>query len=144
MTMTLGLLFLASIVLDVCGQLFFKIGAERLPDFHGPDRRAFYRGLLADWWLGAGLVTYAGELVMWLRILSEAPISIAFPLASASFLGVALVSRFILKERVTQSAVARCGPSDVRSRVGGKQCLAEAGVEPAWSRKDNWRKKKKK
>lgn len=101
MTLGLVLLFCATITCDVAGQLFFKIGAERLPDFHGPDRSLFWRGLVTDWWLLAGIVTYAAELVIWLRILSEAPLSIAFPIVSANFLGVALVSRLFLKEKIS-------------------------------------------
>ena len=100
MTPTIALLFAASITADVVGQIFFKVGAERLPDFRGTEKLAFFKGLLADWWLLAGIATYAIELVIWLRILAEVPISVAFPLASANFLGVALASRVILKEQI--------------------------------------------
>lgn len=100
MTPTIALLFAASITADVVGQILFKIGAERLPDFRGTAKLAFCKGLLADWWLLAGIGTYAIELIIWLRILAEVPISVAFPLASANFLGVALASRMILKEQI--------------------------------------------
>ena len=100
MTPTIALLFAASITADVVGQILFKIGAERLPDFRGADRLGFFKGLLADWWLLADIATYVAELVIWLRILSEVPISVAFPLASANFLGVAIASRVFLKEQI--------------------------------------------
>lgn len=100
MTSTIVLLFAASITADVVGQIFFKIGAERLPDFHGDDRAGFFKALLSDWWLLAGITTYAIELVIWLRILAEVPISVAFPIASANFLGVAIASRLLLKEQI--------------------------------------------
>jgi drug/metabolite transporter (DMT)-like permease len=99
-TPTVVLLFAGSICADVAGQIFFKIGAERLPDFNAENRAAFFKGLVADWWLLAGIVTYALELIIWLRILAEVPISVAFPIASANFLGVALASHFLLKEKI--------------------------------------------
>jgi undecaprenyl phosphate-alpha-L-ara4N flippase subunit ArnE len=99
-TLTVVLLFAASICADVAGQVFFKIGAERLPEFTAVNRAAFFKGLLADWWLLAGIVTYALELIIWLRILAEVPISVAFPIASANFLGVTLAGHFFLKEKI--------------------------------------------
>jgi drug/metabolite transporter (DMT)-like permease len=99
-TLTVVLLFAASISADVAGQVFFKIGAERLPEFTAVNRAAFFKGLLADWWLLAGIATYALELIIWLRILAEVPISVAFPIASANFLGVTLAGHFLLKEKI--------------------------------------------
>ena len=109
MTPTVVLLFAASICADVAGQIFFKIGAERLPDFSADNRAAFFKGLLADWWLLAGIVTYALELIIWLRILAEVPISVAFPIASANFLGVALASHFLLEGENWPGPMVRCG-----------------------------------
>jgi len=100
MTTSLALLFLASIVCDVAGQIFFKLGVERLPDFEGDGRSGFLRGLVTDGWLLAGIATYIVELVLWLKILSEAPLSLAFPLASANFLGITLASYLFLNERI--------------------------------------------
>lgn len=100
MSWTLALLFAATISCDVAGQLCFKIGADRLPHFSGPNAREFYTGLLRDWWLLAGILAYVGQLVLWLKILSLVPLSMAFPLASGTFLGVAIASRVFLGERI--------------------------------------------
>ncbi len=100
MTVGLALLFLASIACDVVGQICFKIGVERLPAFEGPDRAVFLRGLVTDWWLLAGIATYVIELLLWLKILSVAALSLAFPLASANFLGITLASHLFLNERI--------------------------------------------
>ena len=78
------------------------------------NRAAFFKGLLADWWLLAGIVTYALELIIWLRILAEVPISVAFPIASANFLGVALAGHFLLKEK----SAAPNGPVRVLITMG--------------------------
>lgn len=103
MTLTLVMLFAATIVCDVAGQLFFKIGADRLPHYSGPEAKAFFLGLIKDWWLLAGIVAYVLQLVIWLQILSAVPLSVAFPLASATFLGVAIAGRLFLAERMTRS-----------------------------------------
>jgi drug/metabolite transporter (DMT)-like permease len=90
--------FALSILCDVCGQLCFKIGADRLP----PDRSVLggARAVLSSSWLIAGLCVYAVEVIVWLKILSEVPLSIAFPIASLNFLGVTLASATFLGERV--------------------------------------------
>jgi len=100
MTWPLAFLFVISISCDVFGQIFFKIGVDRLPDATGPDRARFWSGLLRQPWLVAGLLTYVIETFVWLRILSEADLSLAFPIASVNFLGIVLASRILLKEQV--------------------------------------------
>ena len=100
MTWSLALWFLISISCDVFGQLFIKIGVDRLPNAAGPDSALFWRGLPRQPWLLAGILTYVIETFVWLKILSEADLSLAFPIASVNFLGIVLASRVFLKERV--------------------------------------------
>lgn len=102
MTWMLALLFLASIACDVAGQLCFKIGADALPSLDGASGIDGARQTVLNPWIAAGLVTYVIELVLWLLILSDAPISLAFPIASANFLGIALASWWFLGERVAR------------------------------------------
>jgi drug/metabolite transporter (DMT)-like permease len=90
--------FALSVACDVCGQLCFKIGADRLPSKRSALGNA--RAILSRPWLIVGLCIYAVEVIVWLKILSEVPLSIAFPIASLNFLGVTLASATILGERV--------------------------------------------
>jgi drug/metabolite transporter (DMT)-like permease len=90
--------FALSVLCDVSGQLCFKIGADRLPSASSVLAKA--RSLLSNPWLVAGLCIYAVEVFVWLKILSVAPLSIAFPIASLNFLGVMLASATILREKV--------------------------------------------
>ena len=121
MTPLLGALFVLSIGCDVAGQIFFKVGAMSVPvkDGVGPGKSDAAVGF-ANWqseaavvlrnkWLLAGIATYALEALVWLRILSEVPISVAFPIASLNFLGVALASRWFLGEVVTRRQWAGAG-----------------------------------
>ncbi len=98
MSMLLMLLFATSIGCDVAGQIFFKLGADRLPEAGEP--KSFATHLLSNRWLQAGLAVYAVELFVWLRILAEVPISIAFPIASLNILGVTIASWWFLGERL--------------------------------------------
>ena len=100
MTMSLIVLILASIALDVGGQLFFKHGMNRLPD-HSLARA------IAVPWLWAGVATYAVELVVWLWVLAHVRLTVAFPCASLSYCGVVIGSRLFLGEAVpTQRWIA--------------------------------------
>ena len=92
--------FLASIACDVAGQLCFKrgAGARRSPQNTGTI------GLLAPVvhpWVLSGAGVYALEIVVWLRILSLVPLSIAFPIASLNFLAITVASRWWLGEPVS-------------------------------------------
>ena len=100
MTLSLALWFCLSVACDVAGQLCFKLGARRLPDAAGADAGGFWRGLVSEPWLLAGVCVYAAEIFIWLRILAEAPLIVAFPIASLNFIGITLACRLILKEPV--------------------------------------------
>jgi drug/metabolite transporter (DMT)-like permease len=90
--------FALSVMCDVCGQLCFKIGADRLPS--GFSFLGGARSVLSSPWLIAGLCVYAVETIVWIKILSDVPLSIAYPIASLNFLGVTLASATVLGERV--------------------------------------------
>jgi undecaprenyl phosphate-alpha-L-ara4N flippase subunit ArnE len=93
MTISLVVLILASIALDVGGQLFFKYGMNTLSD------RSLARAIVVPW-LWAGVATYAVELVIWLWVLAHVRLTIAFPCASLSYCGVVVGSRLFLGESV--------------------------------------------
>lgn len=97
MSIALILWFVVSVICDVAGQLAFKIGADRLPDIKGWP---LIRAMVSDPWTLGGVAIYIVEIFVWLRILAEAPLSVAFPIGSLNFLGVTLASHLLLKERV--------------------------------------------
>ena len=98
MTLTIVLWFILSIACDVVGQLCLKLGADKLPE--GGNLREMAVALGRSGWALAGVATYAAEFFIWLRILAEVPLSIAFPIASANFLAISLASAVFLGERV--------------------------------------------
>ena len=103
MTLTVVLLVAFSIVLDVIGQLCFKIGLDRLPELEGGFRlNAFWGQVFNAPLLWAGLGAYAIEFFVWLEALSRAPLSLLFPAAALAYCGVVLVGKLVLGETVSR------------------------------------------
>lgn len=93
-------LVLTSLVLDVAGQLLFKIGLNRL-EAQGIDAgRHFWLALARSPWLIGGVAAYAVEIPLWTAVLGLLPLSVAFPMASLSYCGVAAAAYFVLGEKV--------------------------------------------
>jgi drug/metabolite transporter (DMT)-like permease len=91
----LAILF-GTILLDVSGQICFKIGLSQ-----GPDQLPLWRKVMTGPAIWVGVALYAIEFGAWLFVLSRLDLSIAFPLASLSYCGVAIASRVILGEPVS-------------------------------------------
>ena len=107
MTPMLLFWFALSILTDVAGQLAFKIGANRAVAANiGSVDGSVWAAQLLDRWTLIGVAIYAVEVVVWLRILSIAPLSLAYPLASLNFIGVVIASRIVLKEPVGMRRIA--------------------------------------
>jgi drug/metabolite transporter (DMT)-like permease len=95
-----AILVVASLLLDVAGQVLFKVGLNRL-EAQGIDAGAhFWLGLVRSPFLMGGVLAYAVEIPLWTAVLGLLPLSIAFPIASLSYCGVAIAARFFLGEAV--------------------------------------------
>jgi drug/metabolite transporter (DMT)-like permease len=95
----LGLSFvLASVLLEACGQTFFKQAAE----LNTPGMRPLplLRGLWHNQRILAGIAFFILETILWTLALSHLPISIAFPAGSMCFVFVALFSLIFLHEQI--------------------------------------------
>ncbi|MCG7506713.1 EamA family transporter [Mesorhizobium retamae] len=103
MSTELVVLFVLSVVCDVFGQIAFKFGADALPEFSSQRWQPFAHALIADRWVGLGLIIYVAEFIIWVRILTLAPLGIAFPLASLNILAITLVGRLWLGEETGPS-----------------------------------------
>ncbi len=115
MTLTVIVLLVFSIVLDVIGQLCFKLGVDRLPELDGGFRLRTFWGQVFNaplLWAGAG--AYVVEFFIWLEALSRAPLSLLFPLAALAYCLVVLAGKMVLKETVSRrrwlgTLVITCG-----------------------------------
>ena len=88
--------FALSILTDVAGQLCFKLGANRAV---AAGVASTWAVQLLDRWTIIGIAIYAVEVVVWLRILSIAPLSLAYPLGEPK-----LYRRGLRLSRVPQRA----------------------------------------
>ena len=93
-------LFIAAALLESVGQITFKKGAMRFVHISGP---AYYLKLLGNGLVLLGLLSYAVEMVIWVFLLSNVPLSIAFPLSGFQQLIIILFSVFVLKEKVNNT-----------------------------------------
>ena len=103
MSLTVVLLVAISIVLDVIGQLCFKLGLDRLPELSGGFRlSAFWGQVFNAPLLWAGIGAYVIEFFVWLEALSRAPLSLLFPAAALAYCGVVLAGKVVLGETVSR------------------------------------------
>ena len=97
-TVVSWVLFLATVVLDVGGQLLFKRGLGVAEHRVG---RHFWAAALTALPVLGGVACYAVEAVLWIALLAREPLSLVFPMASLSYVGVVLASRWLLSEQVS-------------------------------------------
>jgi drug/metabolite transporter (DMT)-like permease len=95
-----------AVVFEVIGQICFKRGTASEAIGSDDTVRGFWIGVASSRWTYAGLGAYGVELLLWVAALHFHPLSEAFPLLSLSYCGVAIVSRWFLRERIsTRNAV---------------------------------------
>ncbi len=101
MTVELILLLLLWTLCEALGQLLFKHGMDRLEE-EGDEgfSLAILGRALRSPVIWAGIVVHAAEFAVWLEILGQTPLSVAFPLESISYVTVVGASRLILREAV--------------------------------------------
>lgn len=103
MTLIVIALVAFSIVLDVIGQLCFKVGLDRLPELEGGFRlNAFWAQVFNAPMLWAGIAAYVIEFFVWLEARSRAPLSLLFPAAALAYCGVVFAGSVLLGEHVSR------------------------------------------
>lgn len=87
-------------VTEVIGQILFKRGIDAVDTGEAQFGIATLRRVLGSatiWW---GVAIHVVEFVVWILILGQLPLSIAFPLESISFVTVLLATRVVLREAI--------------------------------------------
>jgi len=77
-------------------QLAFKVGAERAEGAQGFVRRVLLQPLI---WFGLAL--WVVESIAWVNVLQRAPLSMAFPLMTATYATVPVAGLLLLREKMT-------------------------------------------
>ena len=97
MTLLQFAMILICVVVLSIGQLLFKYSARTLPD---TDSAAVLLTLASNPWFLLALLLYGGATLLWVWILREVPLTLAYPFIALSFVIVPLVSGTILGEQV--------------------------------------------
>lgn len=93
--------FLLSAIFESYGQVSFKKAAVSTQHLSG---YAYFIGLAKSHHLYLGGISYIGEMAVWLYLISNLPLSIAFPLSGLQEMILVLFATIILKEKVPQLA----------------------------------------
>lgn len=101
MSAAVALLLLATVALEVVGQVCFKLGLSAAPAAATP-RPTLWRRILTSRAILLGLFTYVLQIAGWLIVLSRLELSIAYPISCISYGGVALASRVVLGEPISR------------------------------------------
>jgi multidrug transporter EmrE-like cation transporter len=95
----LGISFaVVAVLLESMGHLFLKQAAER--HFSGANLLRMLRGAYKDKWFVIGITCFVLEFVCWTLALQRLDVSLAYQLGCLSFVGVALLSRLLLREQI--------------------------------------------
>lgn len=102
------ILALVSISLGAVGQFLLKVGVTRMGGLafrHGEIMSTVLR-IVTQPHIVAGLFLFITSMVVWLAVLSRMELSRAYPMVSISYVFVAMMSRFVLGERLGPLRVA--------------------------------------
>ena len=108
MTLRVFLLILFAETLAITGQVFFKKGVNNLPDFSLKEIKSslrFFKGVLKAGWVWWGILLMTGWLLLWILVLNQTELSIAFPLESIQYVLIIFSSYFFLKEPLNWNRV---------------------------------------
>lgn len=93
----IGLSAIQSIMLSF-GQMTLKIALERMPPFGWT--KAFWGDLLTNWWFLLSGILFGAASLLWMHILKHFPLSMAYPMASMSYVFALVMSVIFLHEAV--------------------------------------------
>ena len=99
------MVIVAATAVESVAQLCLKLGASSRPAGPGAvvdQPGGWKRRLPPSAWVGCGVAAYAGEIALYTAALHFLDVSVAFPLSSLCFVGVTVLSRFVLGESVNR------------------------------------------
>lgn len=89
--------FILSAIFESYGQVSFKKAALSTEHLSG---YSYFLGLAKNYHLYLGIVSYLGEMAVWLYLISNIPLSIAFPLSGLQEMILVLFVAVKMKEKV--------------------------------------------
>ena len=96
----IGLSIIQSVMLSF-GQLTLKLALDRMPSFSWTAH--FWCDILTNWWFMLSGILFGGASVLWMYILKNFPLSMAYPMASMSYVFALVFAIVFLHESVAWS-----------------------------------------
>ena len=102
---------LLSIVIGAIGQLLLKLAARTGASLGlgGARTLASLERLILNPYLVLGLICFVVSMLLWLKVLTVAPLSSSYPLVSLGYVIVAVLSFFVLGERLALRQIVAIG-----------------------------------
>ena len=114
MTALIVFLWIANMLVDTGGQLFFKAAASE--HTAGAGGLAHWKRMASRPWLWFGICCYVLEFFVWMAFLSQVELSVGVMLGSFNIVVIMLAGRLFFKEKLTRWRVAGQSPA-TRQRV---------------------------
>lgn len=101
------LLIVISVLLGSLGQVILKLGSNKLGTIEGSWQTipAEMIRLLKTPEIVIGLGFFGTSFLLWIKVLTRAELSYAYPMMSLGYINVALLSYFLLQETLTPNKV---------------------------------------
>lgn len=101
------MLAFSSILLGAVGQILLKVGANQLKNFNlSVDKivSTFFKVIFTPY-IFIGLILFVASFFLWVKVLTQAELSYAYPLVSLSYVFVTLSSCLLFNETLTLAKV---------------------------------------
>ena len=98
MTLHVICLLALAVAMEIAREVCFKIAADRAPV---AKKTGYLIGLFGAPLIWLGFTCWGIEIVTWVMVLAQLPLSIAFPIMSLSYCGMIVASKYVLRETVS-------------------------------------------
>jgi len=95
------LIFFASIILSIAGQLLMKQGMNQIGAFPLSQLLVKIIPMFLNPWVFSGLVAFGFSSIFWLVILSRMDLSLVYPMVSIAYVIIAFASLILFKESIS-------------------------------------------
>ena len=108
MNLIIIILILLAVIFNTVAQLALKVGMNQIGAFvfHWSNFAPVILKIVISPWIILGLTIYIGSVGVWLMVLSRAPMSIAYPMSSLSFVASAIAAYYFLGESLPGIRIA--------------------------------------
>ncbi len=81
-----------------CGQVFLKLAMAIMEPFSWTGH--FFSNILTNWWFLLCGISFGAGALLWMYILKNFPLSVAYPLSSITYVFGMVAARFIFHEQI--------------------------------------------